>query len=373
MTRIGITALFTVFLPFAGIASAYGATPAPAASAQDSTALAPEGLASPLKAPGDSTKSRPPKKTRHRDALAGSAWSIVDDGLATDRPRRTRPPYPKGLHWPDRPLAGIGTHIPGRGQVELESEAISYARSTRTESSLFSRWTTDTTGYGFPHYVYSYGPERFRREIVRAAVQQISIGISSHVAVVLASDGYTNNRLTAEQVINDSQAVAWHKLNAIKLKIRPWGSDSIGWSHAFALELAGRDEYAIVGYSFAQDIPLGRLTKGILSASVEGAHYPGRRYYANSYPYGGPPNEPAFDFEPFDLSLSVEHRWTPALWSFTEWSLHRDLVLPEVSTGLVSVGAATSLGTHFMLDAGARLGTTRQSLDVQGFFGFSLR
>lgn len=373
MSRVGNAALFTVFLSLTGMTPAHGATPEPAAPAQDSTALAPEGVASPLKALGDSSRVGPLPESRARGLLAGSVLSIVDDGALVSFRRRKHPPYSKGLHWPDRPLSGIGTHIPGRGQVELESEAISYARSTRTEPSWFSRWTTDTTGYGFPHYVNTHGPERFRREIVRAAVQHISLGISSRVAAVFASDGYTNNRLTAEQVTNNSQAVAWHKLSAIKLKLRPWGSDSIGWSHAIALELAGRDEYVIVGYSFSQDIPLGHRTKGSLSAAVEGAHYPGGRSYGNSNLYGGRRSEPTFDFEPFDAALAIEHRWTPALWSFTEWSIHRDLVLPEVSTGLISLGAATSLGTHFMLDAGARFGTTRQSPDVQGFVGFSLR
>ena len=387
MTRVRIAALFSVVLSLTGMTSAHGATPESAAPAQDSTALeavapppdstalVPGITASPLKTPGDSTQSRPSKKTRHRDELAGSAWSIVDDGSHVSFPRRQHPPYSKGLHWPDRPVSGIGTHIPGRGQTEFEIEAISYARSTRTEQTFQVQWTTDTTGYGFPHYTYSYAPERLIRETVLVAAQQWSIGFSKHVALVLVSDGYRSETQTAEQGMNNSVRESWHKLNAIKLKIKPWGSDSTGWSHAFALELAGRDEYVIVGYSFSQDIPLGHRTKGSLSAAVEGAHYPGRRYYAYSdlYGYRHAPKEPTFDFEPFDVSLSVEHRWTPALWSFTEWSIHRDLVLPEVSTGLISLGAATSLGTHFMLDAGARFGTTRQSPDVQGFFGFSLR
>lgn len=373
MNRVGTAALFAVFLLLTSASPGRGAALESTASPPDSTELAPDSTASPAKASGDSARSHPPRKTRKHNELAGSAWSIVDPGLPTDRPRRSRPPYPKGIHWPDRPLSGIGTHIPGRAEIEVESQAVSYTRSSSTEQTLHVAWTTDTTGYGSPHYVYSYGPERFLREAVQAAAQQLSIGFSRHVAIVLVSDGYRSDRVTREQASNNSVVDSWHTLNAIKLKIRPWGSDSIGWAHAFALELAGRDEYAIVGYAFSQGIPLGGRTKGCLSASVEGAHYPGRRLYADSYPQGHPPNEPTFDFEPFDVALSVEHRWTSALWSFTEWTIHRDLVLPEVSTGVVSLGAAHSLGTHFMLDAGARFGTTRQSPDVQGFLGFSLR
>jgi hypothetical protein len=36
-------------------------------------------------------------------------------------------------------------------------------------------------------------------------------------------------------------------------------------------EGAIRDDYVIVGYSFAQDFPLGRSTRGRFSAGVEGA------------------------------------------------------------------------------------------------------
>ena len=262
----------------------------------------------------------------------------------------------------------MGTHVPRRGGVEIESEAISYARSTRFERALLSRWTPDTTGYGFPHYIYSYGPERFRRESVRAAVQQWSIGLASRVALVLVADGYASNRLTASQRDDNSMVEDWHYLNAVRLKLRPWGSDSSAWSNAIAVETGGRDDYAIVGGSLAQTFPLGRRAKGRFAASIEGVSEVGAIY---SPDFSG--DRRTFDSVPIDAGLAIEHRWSPVLWLFADYTLHRDQYFPEVAVDVISLGAARGLGSRAMLDAGARFGTTRQSPDVQGYLGFSLR
>ena len=289
---------------------------------------------------------------------SGLATSVVvpDDSTYLARYRHVRPPYSRGLRWPDRPLQGIGTHVPGRGEFEIESEAISYAVTTRTE-------------------VFGFGKVRYRREVTRAAVQQWSFGVANRVAVALASDGYDSDLYSISGPLFYSSTTRWHILNTVRIKIRPWGSDSSAWSHAFAVEGAIRDEYGTVGYSFSQVFPLGRGTRGRASLGVRGTRYIGKYSYPASTGYylGAPHKRPAFDSEPYDVSIAIEQRLTPSLWTFAECSMARDRLSPAVNTGLASFGAAHTLGVHVMLDAGARFATTRQSPDVQGFLGLSLR
>jgi hypothetical protein len=374
MVRAGVAVRFASLLLFTGAAYACESARAATAAAPDSASVTRD-AAGPSGAARDSMGTGRRRTPRDRKPLPSGWYSLTDatpeqmSGQGPEQKRRP-PPYPKGLHWPDRPLLGVGTHVPRGGHVEMESEAVSYTRTTRTERSWQYRWTTDTTGYGFPHYVYFYGPERFRRETARAAVQQYSIGISSRVALMFAGDGYINDRLTASQRYGDSHVEGWHVLNAVKLKVRAWGSDSSRWSQAIAVESAVRDDYGIIGCSFAQDFPLGRRTMGRLAAGIEGASLFQREYVLL---YGRSGHRPTFDSTPLDAGLAIEHRFTPVLWGFAECTLHRDLSFPEVAADLVSVGAARAFGDHFMLDAGARFGTTRQAPDVQGFLGFSLR
>ena len=377
MVRTGIAVRLASLLLFAGAACACDSARASIAQPPDPAAVTRDAAGPPAMAARDSMRAGRGRTPRDRKPLPSGWYSLTEaqPGQTSDpwpEQKRRPPPYPKGLHWPDRPLLGMGTHVPRGSHLEIESEVVSYTRTTRTERVLLSqRWTYDTTGYGYPHVVNSYGPERFRRETFRASVQQWSIGMSSRVAIVVAGDGYSHDRLTTSRHVDESQVEVWHALNALKLKVLPWGSDSSRWSHAIALGGAVRGDYWIIGYSFAQDFPLGRRTKGRLAAGIEGASIFGREYTL-LYGRSSRPRS-RFDSTPFDAGVAIEHRFTPELWGFAEYTQHRDFSFPEVATGLVSVGAARGLGVHVMLDAGARFGTTRQTPDVQGFLGFSLR
>src|SRR5207248_3118166 len=63
---------------------------------------------------------------------SGGVWDIMVDDDRAPRHRKPSAPYSRGVHWPDRPLQGFGTHVPRRHDGELETEFLSYARTVRT-------------------------------------------------------------------------------------------------------------------------------------------------------------------------------------------------------------------------------------------------
>ena len=354
----------------AGVALLLHASPAGSDIARFTTATIPRvGVRSPgdasAKAARDSLRAERRRRRWQGAELAGSAWSITSDRRDDGRraPSRPRPQLPTGIHWPDRPLRGLGTHVPRAGTIELEAAAVAYSRSVRRE--LGYELVPTTGGYG-----YVRSEHRIRIESTRAFAPRWSLGISEHVALVGAGDGFVS-WTRRDLVTNDSgHDEGWPPVRTLGLKVRAVGSDTSAWAHAFAFLVSSTTEDSYdVTLAIAQAIPLGAGRSARISAAVSQRTIEQTYYFLDFFAGGGT----NYTTTPVFAALAFEQRVTPRLWIFAEVAIDRDLSVSTVREGTASLGVSRAFGSHFMLDAGARLGTTLQTPDVQGFVGFALR
>ena len=307
----------------------------------------------------DRDSLREVRRNRKREdaRLAGTAWSLSSPTQEKERTRtrkfrRPLAPYPPGVHWTDRPFIGLGTHIPRSGDTQFECEVVSYARSSRSALVRHSRWTGDTTGFGFPTFEEWSTRDRLRSESLNGLSHSWNWSLTSRLALALQSPGYIANS------VRDLDSGAWSRnssysgLNGVQLKMRTSGSDTSATSQAIGVSFTRSGGYNFFDFSAVQVFPLGRATSGRLAATLETS---------------------SFESKPYLLDAGITRRVSPRWWSFAEYTAIRDIHDATTSVGLVSIGAARALGSRFMLDTGLRIGTTRQAADAQFFLGCSIR